>query len=136
MSGNGNLLGTLLPLLLIVLAFWFLVIRPARRRQQDMTRIQNSVTVGSEVMLGSGIYGTVVGVGDDTVSLAVAPGTEIKVARQAVVRVIQTPEAAQLSSGEQETTEPPAATPQVPEDGPTPGEAQTIDRPRDTPEQP
>lgn len=138
MSGNGNLLGTLLPLLLIVLAFWFLVIRPARRRQQDMTRIQNSVTVGSEVMLGSGIYGTVVGVGDDTVSLAVAPGTEIKVARQAVVRVIQAPEASQLYSGEgeQETTEPPAAAPQVPEDGPTPGEGQTIDRPRDTPEQP
>ncbi len=86
--GEGDLIGTLFPLLLIVLAFWLLVIRPAKRRQQDMTRTQNSVTIGSDVMLGSGIYGTVVGVGDDTVQLAIAPGTEIKVAKQAIVRVI------------------------------------------------
>jgi preprotein translocase subunit YajC len=85
---TNETLGTIFPLLLIVLAFWLLVIRPARKRQQDMTRIQNSVTIGSEVMLGSGIYGTVVSVGDDTLSLSVAPGTEIKVAKQAVVRVV------------------------------------------------
>jgi preprotein translocase subunit YajC len=85
---TNETLGTLFPLLLIVLAFWLLVIRPARKRQHDMTRVQNSVTIGSDVMLGSGIYGTVVGVGDDTLTLAIAPGTEIKVARQAVVRVI------------------------------------------------
>ncbi|HLN77103.1 MAG TPA: preprotein translocase subunit YajC [Nocardioidaceae bacterium] len=82
-------LGTLLPLLLIVLAFWVLVIRPARKRQQAMSQIQNSVDVGSEVMLGSGIFGTVVAVGDETLTLRIAPGTEIKVARQAVVRVIE-----------------------------------------------
>ena len=87
--GQDNLLGTIFPLLLIVLAFWLLVIRPAKKRQQDMNRIQNSVAVGSEVMLGSGIFGTVVSVGDETLTLAIAPGTEIKVAKQAVVRVIE-----------------------------------------------
>jgi preprotein translocase subunit YajC len=85
---NSDTIATLFPLLLIVLAFWLLVIRPARKRQQEMTRIQNSVSVGAEVMLGSGIFGTVVSVGDETLTLAVAPGTEIKVARQAVVRVL------------------------------------------------
>ena len=65
---ENDLLGTLFPLLLIVLAFWFLVIRPAKKRQQEMTRIQNSVAVGSEVMLGSGIFGTVVSVGDETLT--------------------------------------------------------------------
>ena len=78
-----------LPLLLIVLAFWFLVIRPARKRQHDTARIQSSVDVGAEVMLGSGIYGTVVAVADDTLQLEVASGTTMKVARQAVVRVIE-----------------------------------------------
>ena len=81
-------LAGILPLVLIVLAFWFLVIRPSRKRQRDMTQVQSSVQVGSEVMLGSGIYGTVVGVADDTVRIEVAPGTSIKVARQAVVRVV------------------------------------------------
>lgn len=85
---SNETLGTLFPLLLIVLAFWLLVIRPARKRQNEMTRIQNSVAVGSEVMLGSGIYGTVASVGDDTLTVTIAPGTDIKVAKQAVARVI------------------------------------------------
>jgi preprotein translocase subunit YajC len=87
---SGDLAG-ILPLVLIVLAFWFLVIRPARKRQQDMTRTQNSVETGSQVMLGSGIFGTVVAVADDSVQLEIAPGTTVKVARQAVVRVIEEP---------------------------------------------
>lgn len=81
-------LAGIFPLLLIVLAFWFLVIRPARKRQRDMARIQSSVQVGSEVMLGSGLFGTVAAVADDTLQLEVAPGTTVKVARQAVVRVV------------------------------------------------
>ena len=83
--------GTLFPLLLILAAFWFLVIRPARKRQQEMSRVQDSVTPGSEVMLGAGIFGTVVSVNDDRVQLQVAPGTQITVARQAVVRVVSAP---------------------------------------------
>ena len=85
-------LAGILPLVLIVLAFWFLVIRPSRKRSQEMSRVQSSVDVGAEVMLGSGIYGTVVGVADDTLQLEVAPGTSMKVARQAVVRVVERPE--------------------------------------------
>lgn len=81
-------LAGIFPLLLIVLAFWFLVIRPARKRQREMHRIQSSVQVGSEVMLGSGIFGTVSAVADDTLQLEIAPGTTVKVARQAVVRVV------------------------------------------------
>ncbi len=104
--GENDLLGTLFPLLLIVLAFWLLVIRPARRRQNEMSRIQNSVSVGTEVMLGSGIYGTVVSVGDDTLTLAIAPGTEIKVARQAVARVVDDTAAAPGSSDDQPTGTP------------------------------
>lgn len=85
---SSNDLAGILPLVLIVLAFWFLVIRPARKRQSDMAKVQSSVGVGSEVMLGSGIYGTVVAVADDTLQVEVAPGTAMKVARQAVVRVV------------------------------------------------
>jgi len=77
------------PLVLIVLAFWFLVIRPSRKRQQETSRLQASVEPGLQVMLGSGIYGTVTAVNDDTLQLEVAPGTTFKVARQAVVRVVE-----------------------------------------------
>lgn len=101
---SGDVAG-ILPLVLIVLAFWFLVIRPARKRQQDMTRTQNSVETGSQVMLGSGIFGTVVAVADESVQLEIAPGTTIKVARQAVVRVIDEPVAEPLEERRSETTD-------------------------------
>jgi preprotein translocase subunit YajC len=90
-------LAGILPLLLIVLAFWFLVIRPARKRQHEMSRVQSGVGVGAEVMLGSGLYGTVVAVADDTLQLELAPGTVVKVARQAVVRVIDDSSAAEAT---------------------------------------
>ena len=80
-----------LPFVLIALVFWFLIVRPQRRRQQDLARTQSSIGPGTEVMLGSGFYGTVVSVGDDTLDLQLAPGTTVKVARQAVVKVLGTP---------------------------------------------
>ena len=80
---------SLLPFVLIVLVFWFLVVRPARRQQQKLAATQSAVQVGTEVMLGSGIYGTVISVGDETLQLEVAPGTTMKVARQAVVKVVE-----------------------------------------------
>jgi preprotein translocase subunit YajC len=84
-------LATFVPFALIVLVFWFLVIRPARRRQQEVSSVQKSIEPGAQVMLGSGIFGTVMSIADDTVQLEVAPGTTVKVARQAVVRVVDKP---------------------------------------------
>ncbi|CAA9354372.1 MAG: hypothetical protein AVDCRST_MAG72-1677 [uncultured Nocardioidaceae bacterium] len=85
---SAETLGGILPLVLIVLVFWLLVIRPARKRQQEMGRVQSSVQTGSQVMLSSGFFGTVVGLADETVQVELAPGTVVKVARQAVVRVL------------------------------------------------
>ena len=81
-------LASLLPFLLIILVFWFLVIRPARNQQKKLADTQASIAVGSEVMLGSGFYGRVLEIGDETLQLELAPGTAVRVARQAVVRVI------------------------------------------------
>jgi preprotein translocase subunit YajC len=76
-----------LPLLLIALVFWLLLIRPQRNRQPDLARLKHTLTPGAEVMLSSGIYGTVESVDDDRVRLQLAPGTTVTVARQAVLRI-------------------------------------------------
>ena len=88
-----------LPFVLIALVFWFLIVRPQRRRQHDLASTQSSLAPGTEVMLGSGIYGTVVSLDDETLQLELAPGTTVKVARQAVIKVLDGPEA---TPGEQE----------------------------------
>jgi preprotein translocase subunit YajC len=82
-------LGALLPFVLIALVFWLLIVRPQRRRAKELSDTQRSVAPGAEVMLGSGIFGTVVGVEEDTLRLEVSPGTTMKVAKQAVVRVVE-----------------------------------------------
>jgi preprotein translocase subunit YajC len=81
-----------LPFVLIALVFWFLIVRPQRRRQQALVSTQSSLGVGTEVMLGSGIYGTVASLDEETIQLQLAPGTVVKVARQAVVKVLDTHE--------------------------------------------
>lgn len=80
---------SVLPFVLIVGVFWFLVARPARRQQQKLRATQGGLMIGSEVMLGSGIFGTVVSLDEENLRLEVAPGTQLKVARQAVVRIVE-----------------------------------------------
>lgn len=77
-----------LPLVLLVLVFWFLILRPMRKRQQQFTKTQNSIEAGSRVMLASGIFGDVVSIEDETVELKISPETTVTVLRQAIARVI------------------------------------------------
>ena len=46
---------------LMVVAFYFLIIRPQKKRQQAMQKTMNELTPGTRVLLGSGLFGTVVG---------------------------------------------------------------------------
>ena len=82
-------LAQLLPFVLIAVVFWLLLIRPQRRRQLDMAATQRAVEVGDEVLLGAGIVGRVATAAEDFLELEISPGVLMKVARGAVVRVIE-----------------------------------------------
>jgi preprotein translocase subunit YajC len=73
---------------LIAAVFWFLLIRPQRRRQQELAATQRTVELGDEVMLGAGIFGVVTRAEDEFLELETSPGARMKVARAAVVRVV------------------------------------------------
>ncbi len=79
---------TLIFIALLVAAFYFLILRPQRKRQQAMQRTMNALTPGSRVMLGSGVFGTVVSVGPRQVVLEVSPGAELTVLKQAITKVV------------------------------------------------
>ena len=83
-----------LQLLVIVLAlvgFWAIVMRPARVQQRRVAELQAGLAVGDEVIISAGIYGTIVALEDETVQLEIAPGTVITAARQVVVRRVGDP---------------------------------------------
>ncbi len=79
---------TLIFIALLVAAFYFLILRPQRKRQQALQQTMNSVSPGSRVMLGSGVFGTVVSVGPRQVVLEISPGAELTVLKQAISKVV------------------------------------------------
>jgi preprotein translocase subunit YajC len=85
------------PLVLIVGAAYLLLIRPARKRAQDVNVLQRSLTVGADVMLTSGIFGSVVGIEDDQLRIEVAEGVVLTVHRGAVAKVVT--EVASIDNG-------------------------------------
>jgi preprotein translocase subunit YajC len=80
-----------LPLLILaVLAFVVLFVLPSRQRkkvQEKAQSMQDSLTIGTPVMLTSGIHGTIAGLGDTTVDVEIAPGVVMTVARPAIMEV-------------------------------------------------
>ena len=82
----------LLPLILIVLVFYLLIIRPARNRQRQALELQSSLRPGQEVMTTAGQFGTVASVQDDVVVLEVAPGVMCRYAKPAIGRIVTRPE--------------------------------------------
>ena len=79
---------TLILIALMVVAFYFLIMRPQRKRQQAIAKTLSELTPGTRVMLGSGLFGTVVAVGPKQVVLEISPGNELTVLKQAVSRVV------------------------------------------------
>jgi preprotein translocase subunit YajC len=81
------LIGLALPVLMIVV-FYFLLIRPQNQRRRAQMQMQSEVDVGDEIVTTAGIYGTIVELEDDfgTVILEVAPNTQIRMARAAIAQ--------------------------------------------------
>ena len=100
--------------LVIIIAFgflYFVLIRPQKKRQLASQRMLNELHVGDEVVTAGGIYGEIVSLGEDDVSVRIAPELDVRVARRAIASVI-TPV---TDPAELEAPEEPEAT------GPTPG---------------
>jgi preprotein translocase subunit YajC len=79
---------TLILIALMVVAFYFLIMRPQKKRQQAIQKTMNELQPGTRVMLGSGVFGTLVSVGIKQVVLEVSPGVEMTVLKQAIARTV------------------------------------------------
>jgi preprotein translocase subunit YajC len=88
-SGSGAAL-QLGIFLLIPIAMYFLLIRPQRRKQRMQATMQSSIDVGDEVMTTSGLYGFITGFDGDIVWLEIDDNVQIRVARAAVQRKVDT----------------------------------------------
>ena len=73
-------------LVLLVLAFWVLVIRPARSRARAQQETLRSIAPGDRILMSSGMIGTVVSLGDGEATVEVSPGVVVTIVDQAILR--------------------------------------------------
>ena len=83
--------GSFIFLILIIGAFYYLLLRPQQKRERNRRELVRSLQPGDEVVTNAGIHGAVAEIEDDIVWLEVAPDVELKVSRDAIaVRVAAT----------------------------------------------
>ena len=77
------------PMLAIFLIMYFILIRPQQKQQKDLLRLQKALKKNDEIVTTGGIYGTVVNVKEQTVTLRVDDNVRIEVEKASVSRLVK-----------------------------------------------
>lgn len=87
-STGGGAAQLLVPLVLMGGLFYFILLRPQRSRQRAQRRLLEGLEVGDEVMTAGGIFGTIKAIDDDddTLTVEIAPGTQVRMIRRAIAQ--------------------------------------------------
>ncbi len=81
-----NPLATLLPLILIIVVFYFFMIRPQVKRQKELRNYRNALNKGDKVITTGGIYGKLTDIKDQTVTVEIAENVRVKVDKSAILK--------------------------------------------------
>jgi len=102
MSGGAIFILVVLVLFLV----WLMLVRPQRRRRLAQEAMIDHLRVGDEVLTAGGIFATVVGIGEDEITVELSPGAEARVAKRAIAAIM--PEEDALEPEPETETEPQA----------------------------
>lgn len=82
--GTGGLLSFILPLVIMFAVFYFLLIRPQKKKQQTRNTMLNALQKGDKIVTIGGLHGTIVELTDDTVVIRVNDVTKMTFDRNAI----------------------------------------------------
>lgn len=89
MGNSSSPYSTLILIALMVLAFYFLILRPNKKRQQAQQQTLSSLVPGTRVLLTSGVFGTLLEVGAKQAVIEISPGVQLTVLKQAIARPVR-----------------------------------------------
>ena len=75
----------LIPFVLVLGIFYFIILLPMRRRQKKVDEFLGALKVGDKVVTSGGIYGSVTRIGGDSLQLQIADKVRVEISRNAVV---------------------------------------------------
>jgi preprotein translocase subunit YajC len=78
---------TLLPIIAMVAIIYFLLIRPQQKEQKRHREMIASLKKGDEVVTSGGLYGRIMALNDEKVTLKVSDNTKIVIERGKVARL-------------------------------------------------
>ena len=85
---QGSMLGMFLPLVLIIVVFYFFMIRPQMKRQKELQKFRDALQKGDKVVTTCGIYGKIDEIKDNYIFLEVAPNVKLRVDKSVVLKDI------------------------------------------------
>lgn len=100
--GQFDPMGTLVPLALIMVVFYFLLIRPQQKKVKEHKTMIDNLRRGDRVITGGGILGTVTRVaGEDELVVEIAEGVRVRCVKGTVTAVLAKPEPGKASRAEE-----------------------------------
>lgn len=85
-QGSPNMITGLLPLLLVFVVFYFFMIRPQMRKQKELTNYRNAISKGDKIITTGGIYGKVVDVTENVITIEIANDVKVRVDKNAILK--------------------------------------------------
>ena len=82
---TGSPFGIFLPMVIMVIAMWFLVIAPQRKKQKKHQKMLSELKVGDKIITQGGIYGTIVSVKEDRYTVKVGEETRIQIMKSSIM---------------------------------------------------
>jgi len=83
-EGTSNPWFQLIPFVLVLGIFYFIILLPMRRKQQKVQEFLDALKVGDRIVTTGGIYGQIMRMGDKSVQVQIADKTRIEVAKAAI----------------------------------------------------
>lgn len=85
-QGQGGGMGMIIMLVVLFAIMYFFMIRPQNKKQKEIQKFRNELTVGQEVVTIGGVYGAIKSIDEaaNTVTLEVATGVKIIFAKEAI----------------------------------------------------
>ena len=83
-----DMLGTVLPLVLMFAIFWFLLIRPQQKRQKAIREMHANLQKGDKIVTIGGLHGTIDAIDEDIVVLKISENNKLTFDRNAIREVV------------------------------------------------
>lgn len=83
-AGNSSMLGTIVPMVLIMIVFYFFMIRPQVKKAKDHKKLVEDLKIGDKVVTTAGIHGKIIGSNETTFLLELEGGTKIRFDKSAI----------------------------------------------------